>query len=176
YRLRAEKALHGLAKRQHRGIITVDSGAHSFFHAEGLTFKGKMKQDPGDPLDFFEGYIDWIKAHFHLIDYFVELDLQELVGQDRLLGWREEMKRAGIFGKCITVHHTCNTEKDWQELLEGSESAYVAVEGLRPGVTPLPYGTLLRDAYRQQIRVHAFALIQPQYLHRYPFYSADSAS
>jgi hypothetical protein len=168
--------------RQHAKTIIVDSGAHTFFSEnsdEGLTVsvhtkKTKTKETPEE---YFENYLLWAKKYYDYYDYFVELDIGELVGQDVVIQWRERLKQHGIFDKCITVMHpaTC-TYEEYLKMLDDSESKYVALEGLRAGTKQIAYGKYLIPAYNKKVKVHGFALTNKKIIDKYPFFSVDSSS
>lgn len=179
YRGNLNKAIEEGVISGFEGKVVLDSGAHSFFGAEGMStgaYVNKKNNDLGEPKEYFEGYIEWLKKNHTYFDYFVELDLQELVGDDVVEGWRDRMRDIGILKKCITVHHSENSYEDWKKLVDRSESGYIGVEGLRVGYRMLPYKKLLKYAYEKGVKVHAFAFTRQSLLHRFPFYSVDSTS
>lgn len=168
--------------RKHVKTIIVDSGAHTFFSENsdsGLTVSvhTKKTKTAESPEEYFEEYLLWAKKYYDYYDYFVELDIGELVGQETVLQWRERLKQHGIFDKCITVMHpaTC-TYEEYLQMLKDSESKYVALEGLRPGQKQISYGKYLIPAYKQGIKVHGFALTNKKMIEKYPFFSVDSSS
>ncbi len=183
YYLRGKKEPATLYEnRKHTRTIIIDSGAHTFFSENsdaGLTVsvhtkKTKTKESPEE---YFENYLLWAKKYYDYYDYFVELDIGELVGQELVLQWRERLKQHGIFDKCITVMHpaTC-TYEEYLKMLDESESKYVALEGLRGGQKQISYGKYLIPAYKKKVKVHGFALTNKKIIDKYPFYSVDSSS
>lgn len=168
--------------RKHAKTIIIDSGAHSFFSENseaGLTVsvhtkKTKTKETPAE---YFEDYLLWAIKYYDYYDYFVELDIGELVGQDLVIQWRERLKQHKIFDKCITVMHpaTC-TWDDYLKMLDDTQSGYCAVEGLRAGSAQIPYGKFLLEAYNKKVKIHGFALTNKKIIEKYPFYSVDSSS
>lgn len=168
--------------RKHTKCIIIDSGAHTFFSENseaGLTVsvhtkKTKTKESPEE---YFENYLLWAKKYYDYYDYFVELDIGELVGQDVVMQWRERLKQHGIFDKCITVMHPkVVTYDEYLKMLDESESKYVALEGLRAGQAQIPYGKYLIPAYKKGVKVHGFALTNKKIIDKYPFFSVDSSS
>jgi len=162
--------------------IIVDSGAHSFFserYDEGLSVSNlrkrtKTKQTPDE---YMEGYLKWAKAFYPMFDYFVELDIGEIVTQKRVLEWREQIKAEGLYGKCITVNHPAVVPfEDWLATIKDSQSKYVAIEGERQNRERLPYNKLIEPCYKAGVRVHGFAMLKKDVLEKYPFYSVDSTS
>ena len=182
YALRKKKNFDFPLYRKNIKIIIVDSGAHTFFselQGQGLSVsvhvkKSKTKETPDE---YWENYKKWLVKYHDYFNYFVELDIGEIVGQDKVLQWREELKELGLYNQCITCYHPRIIS--WEAyigMLEDSQSKYIAVEGERPGRNSLPYGRLLKEAYQRGVKVHGFALIKKRLLEKYPFYSADSSS
>lgn len=163
-------------------IIFVDSGAHSFFtenhdlniSATGVKKKSTLKETPKE---YFEKYIIWLKKYYDFYDYFAELDIGELVGQELVMTWRERLKEAGLFNKCVTVFHpNVMTDEDFTLMLNNSESKYIALEGDRSGRDRLAYNKYILEAYDMGIKVHGFAMTKADAFLLYGFYSVDSAS
>jgi len=159
----------------------VDSGAHSFFAmTAGIGFPmaaAKSRSINQKKPDFYvRRYIEWIQQRFEYFDYFVELDIQELVGYDRVRLWRDWYEKAGIAKKMIWCYHNSNSQKEFEEMVDKVPSRYVGIEGVRNNRAPLPYNTFIRHAYENKCRIHGFAMVKPVYLNRYPFYSVDSST
>lgn len=165
---------------KHKGIITVDSGAHSFFGFAGVSsathHKSSKKEDMPDPNEYIMQYLAWLKKYGHLLDYFVELDIQAIVGIEKVRYWRKKLEREGLWHKCIPVLHSCDTEAQWDETIKGAASGYVGLEGLRAGKVTLPYMKLLEKCYNLGVKVHGFALTNYKILEQFPFWSADSTT
>lgn len=179
YRKLTEHALLFLKESKHQGIITIDSGAHSFFELMGISVtskEGSTGKALPNPYEYFEAYLAWVKEWYDHFSYFVELDLQELVGQKVILEWRERMKKEGVYGKCITVWHSYNSMDDFISQLADSHSKYVAIEGIRKGQPILDYNRYIKEAYERGIKIHGFALTRTELLKQCPFYSVDSSS
>ena len=186
YYLRNKSYKKGLERmtflRKHINSIIIDSGAHSFFSElqdEGLsvsvhTKKTKTKETPDE---YWEKYKKWLVTYEKYFDYFVELDIGEIVSQEKVLKWREEIKKMGLYHKCITVYHPgVVSKKEYTAMMDESESKYIALEGDRPKRARLPYGSLLEEAHKKGIRVHGFAMTKKNVMEVYPFYSVDSTS
>jgi len=178
YKNSAVKALEILKPKGHKGLITIDSGAHSFFvittGSVGV-YKSTKEKTP-NPDVYFEEYLLWAKKWYNHFDYFVELDIQDIVGTDKIWYWRKRMRDAGISKKMITVHHKMNTEAEFDRMLAESDSGYIGIEGVRDRKNLLPYNRWLKKAYEKKIKVHGFAFTAYKLLYKYPFYSVDSSS
>ena len=173
----------GWLKEVSRGVerLIVDSGAHSFFtsNAPELSATGRQQKEERkrDPDQYFAQYLEWLMGVNEFISYFVELDIGELVGQGKVMEWREILKKRGLWEKCITVYHPkIMTMDDYLSDLKESGSRYVALEGDRGYRARLDYLPLIRAAYDTGVRVHGFALCKQEVLAKYPFYSIDSVT
>jgi len=166
------------------GLITCDSGAHTFFaevpekgfSASGHNKKTKTKMGIDE---YFEKYLQFLKEFGQYLDYFVELDIGEIVGQEKVEGWREVLKKEGLFKKCITCYHPSIMNLDYfEKMCKESESRYVAVEGDRPMQRRgrLDYTTLIKIARKNNCKIHGFAMTKPDALSMFPFFSVDSSS
>lgn len=181
YKQKTDKTLEELNISNHDGLITIDSGAHSFFGFAGISCTsdsdgGSRQGDMPDPYLYFENYVQWVKANYDKISYFVELDLQDLLGQEVINGWRQRWKDEGLYEKCITVHHSMNTMDEYEAMIADSQSHYIGLEGFREKKIRLPYTKLLKYAYENKCRVHGFAMTNQRVMQRFPFYSVDSSS
>lgn len=165
------------------GNVVCDSGAHTFFAENplaGCSASGHSKstQTVLDPDTYFKRYVDFMHA-CPFIDYFVELDIGELVGQPKIESWRETLKREGLWERIITAFHpTVISWEDFEHMCADSGSHYVAVEGDRPLQRKgrLDYTRVIQLARKYACRVHGFAMTKPDALVKYPFYSVDSTS
>ena len=77
--------------------IVIDSGAHSFFSENEDTSMSasvvkRKKTKKLDPDIYFKNYISWLKANYDYYDYFVELDIGELISQPKVMLWRDYLK------------------------------------------------------------------------------------
>lgn len=169
--------------RNNLELIILDSGAHTFFSemaGEGLSVSvhKKKTKTKDTPDEYWEKYKSWLIKYSPFIDFFVELDIGEIVGQKKVLEWREELKALGLYHKCITVYHPdIMSWDDYISTLEDSQSKYVALEGDRPQKrSRLPYLKLIKECYTRGIKVHGFAMTKVSVVETYPFYSVDSTS
>jgi hypothetical protein len=182
YASTSSRMLIALDKMGHKGLRTIDSGAHSFFGYAGISTqshhnnKASKKEQMPDPEKYMFEYISWLKKHNHLFDYFVELDIQAIVGIEKVRYWRRRLEREGLWEKCIPCLHSCDTPEQWDETIKGAASKYVGFEGLRNRKVNIPYMKLLEQCYNLGVRVHGFALTNFEILEQYPFWSADSTT
>lgn len=167
--------------RKHIKNIIIDSGAHTFFSEadNGLAVSGHKKKSKTveTPFEYFSKYKAWIKQYYEYFDYYVELDIGEIVGQQTILGWREQLKSEGLYDKCITCYHpNIMTRTDFVAMLKDSQSRYIGIEGIRPGRPMIDYSSLISKAYSEGVKVHGFAMVKKDIMERFPFYSVDSSS
>jgi hypothetical protein len=165
----------------HTGIKIVDSGAHSFL-SQLLPGSAVKRYAPSqktsrttNPKKYFKEYLNWIMDNYENYDYFVELDIQELVGNETVNGWRQLFREMGIASKIIPVWHArANTWKTWCNWVNTWESRYIGIEGPRNNQPYLPYNRFLKYAYDRKCRVHGFAAVAHKLIWNCPFYSVDS--
>lgn len=161
--------------------IIIDSGAHSFFvqsdsisAATNHKSKNKLKDTP---TEYMEKYFEWVKQNWCHFDYFVELDIGEIVGQPQVLAWRERMKQENLYRKCIPVFHPAVMNfDDYIHMIETVQSGYVGIEGIRQQGQILPYRKYIKEAYLRGVKIHGFAMTKKNQLDEFPFYSVDSNS
>jgi hypothetical protein len=162
--------------------IMIDSGAHTFFSMSDnrkltVTKWKKRSKVEIDPNEYFKEYLEWLKENIHNIDYFVELDIGEIVGQPLVNMWRETFKKAGIYDKCMPVYHPdCITRQEFSEMLDDSQSRYVALEGVRSYRQNMKYLEVVKECYQKKVKVHGFAMVREKWLGYVPFASVDSTS
>lgn len=165
-----------------KGKLFCDSGAHSFFGAYGLYGNVNYKQDESKriPLEkikaYFEEYFLWVQKWYHKLDYFAELDLQEIVGLPLVMQWRKRFIQAGMGKKMVMVVHTGDTWEDFLWMLNNSPSNYVATQGMRADAPNIDHMMYVKECYKRGIKVHGFAMTKKKVMESIPFYSVDSSS
>lgn len=172
-----------------RKSLVVDSGAHSFFAYYSTMGKADIGfhnvarttaptvPDVDEPEKVVAGYFDWVEDNYDDIDYFVELDLQEFVGQDTVQRWRDDAVKRGIGDKMLWCWHPAiDSFDEFKRFVNECPARYVGVEGVRKNRAPLQYNKLIRYAYENDCKIHGFAMVKSEYLERCPFYSVDSSS
>jgi hypothetical protein len=183
YLRKSEKMCENMRNnRQYHELIFVDSGAHSFFaenHDQGLSVsnlkkKTKTKETPDE---YMANYLKWIVKNYEHFDYYAELDIGEIVGQEKVLFWRDQLRELGVYDKCVPVFHPgCMSFDDYIEMLETCESGYVAMEGDRDNRDRIDYNTYLYEAHKRNIKTHGFAMTKNDVFLKYGFWSVDSSS
>lgn len=166
--------------RQNCPDHVVDSGAHSFFsesHLGSARVVQRKHRKAHDPHSYFDAYLEWLLEQQNNLDYFVELDIGELVGQDVVEKWRDRIVAAGLEKKCLIVFHP--RVEPFERFFEAAKewpSRFVGLEGVRGARVPMNYNDVVQQLHEHQIRPHGFAMIKPKWITNVPFYSVDSTS
>lgn len=144
----------------------IDSGSFSFVYGS----KAKVNMS-----EYFDRYKSYIKEND--VDLFFELDIDDLVGYDKVLSYRRELEN--YTGKqCIPVWHISRGKEEWLRMCD--EYAYVAIGGMagKSGVGRLdkyiPWFT--KTAHERGAKVHGLGCTKLGKLDEYGFDSVDSAA
>ncbi len=144
--------------------IMIGSGAHT------IVVRKKIINNI-DPEEYFNSYLEWLSENRNLIDYYVELDIQEIIGLDRVKGWRRQMRDKGL-NPIVALHPRVGSpDTEWNEMT--SEYNYCAIEG---GLPLHYYINKLLVSEKKKVRVHGFAMTKSYEMSKIPFYSVDSTS
>lgn len=161
-----------------------DSGAFTLRNS-AVAFLGYKRTDRAEGVDYdkyLHDYIRWLKrvTRMGLLDWWVEMDVGAVVGEDWVRKQRELFLREGLGRGLINVWHQEHDWDHWLYLLREAKRAgrsnYVAIEGHQMTRPPLRYGHFLREAYRRGVRVHGFKMTKADDLRKWPFYSVDSTT
>lgn len=148
-------------------MFLLDSGAFTFFNS------GKRV----DWDEYLEKYIAFINKYD--VKYFFELDIDVLVGYDRVLEFRRRLER-GTGKKCIPVWHFERGKDEWLRMCE--EYDYVAIGGLVSGGGEYArkhrryFPWFIKTAHERGAKVHALGFTALADLAKYHFDSVDSTS
>jgi hypothetical protein len=164
--------------------LIVDSGAHAFVFGKNVK-KGEMhggwhdeaafvKEFQGHEEDYFNEYFVWLKENTDVYDYAVELDIQSVIGQEKVEEWRNKLFESKL--PIIYVLH-----------LPAGDNAKTAKELKERGATYIGMGEIVldmnksrlvcREAKKIGLKVHGFGFT-PKDLFKYAdmFDSVDSSS
>lgn len=144
----------------------LDSGAFTF-----------MAQTKG-PVDFDEylrRYIAFIKKHD--IQHFFELDVDSVVGYEKVKEYRRILERE-TGRRCIPVWHRARGKEDFLRMCE--EYDYVAIGGIvtkeiRPSEHRY-FPWFIREAHKRGAKIHGLGYTNLSGLSKYHFDSVDSSS
>ena len=144
----------------------LDSGAFTFISAQ--------KSHP-DWDGYLEQYAEYVKAH--KIQKFFELDIDLIVGYEKVKEYRARLERA-TGRPCIPVWHKSRGREEFLRLCE--EYSAVAVGGIavkhirRDEYKYFPW--LIREAHKRGCQLHALGFTNLELLKRFHFDSVDSTS
>lgn len=147
-------------------LFLLDSGAFTFMNS----FKGNVNWQ-----EYIDKYADFIIKNN--ITYFFELDIDVLVGYDKVKEYTKYLEKK-VGKKCIPVWHKSRGLEEWKRLTK--EYDYIAIGGI---VTKeikssqyFIFKELLRIAKENNCKVHGLGFTSTNNLKKYKFYSVDSTS
>lgn len=150
----------------HWEMFLLDSGAFSFL------------SDPKKIVNlekYINDYIAFINKYD--IKYFFELDIDALVGIDKVEKIRYKLERE-TGKKCIPVFHKSRGKQYWLDMIKNYD--YVAIGGFAmKDIKPSEYKYIdwfLNAARKESCKVHGLGFTGLKLLKRYSFYSVDSTS
>ena len=143
----------------------LDSGAFTFFSSGGRI----------DWNDYIKKYADFINKN--KIDLFFELDIDSLIGYDKVLYYRDMLE--GLTGKqCIPVWHKSRGQAEFVKMCE--KYNYVAIGGIvSREITQKEYKyfpQLINIAHKHGAKIHGLGFTNLQGLTQYHFDSVDSTA
>lgn len=121
-------------------MVMIDSGAHSIIYywlkknGEAIEMGHEPSAKAKDIVDnnkfdeYVEGYIDFISKHKDIFDIYVELDVQMIVGYDKVYEWRQKWLDAGL--EPMLVWHGEDTDEMKRML---AYSRYIGLGGTGSG-------------------------------------------
>jgi hypothetical protein len=172
--------LHFKKAKDNNISIIIDSGAHTWFTETGVSSASTLKKTTKTketPEEFFNLYLKWIEKYYEYIEYYVELDVGQIVGQEKVDSWYEQIKEKGFASKCIRVYHPTAASDEWLDnLINTSESKFIGLEGKRKGKPTMHYNKIIKKAFDKKVKVHGFAMTGTNDLLNHPWYSVDSTS
>jgi hypothetical protein len=147
----------------------LDSGGHSF-RKEGYCPKWP---DIAWFDDFAKQYHDWLGANKHLIDLAVNLDIDNVVGMEKMLEYDNDIFRP-IEREGVPICYVWHEEYGYDFWLKMCrEHEYVGLPG---HLDEAVYHKMLRPAMMNGCRVHGFACTKASILGKVPFATVDSTS
>lgn len=143
----------------------LDSGAYSF--AYGAKVEVNMTE-------YFDQYKRYVKEND--VELFFELDIDELVGYEKVLEYRRELEKF-VGRRCIPVWHINRGKDEWLRMCD--EYDYVAIGGIadkgRKSIEKyIPWFT--REAHKRGTKVHGLGYTSLTNLPRMGFDSVDSSA
>lgn len=144
----------------------LDSGAFSYMNGAKVTFEEMQ--------DYINRYIAFINKYN--IKYFFEIDVDNIFGLKQVEKWRRQIETE-TNKRCIPVWHKGRGVEYWKKMCNNYD--YIAIGGLVFHVKKREYELirkLVNYAYKKGVKVHGLGFTKTNDLHRYKFYSVDSAS
>lgn len=148
------------------GDFLLDSGAFTFMSGNG----GAQDWD-----GYVERYADFINRH--KIQKFFELDIDVVVGYERVKALRKRLERL-TGAQCIPVWHRSRGHDDFKRMCD--EYSYVAIGGIVSGeIKSNHFGLLPRfieEAHKRKAKIHGLGFTALDWLKRCHFDSVDSTA
>ena len=165
-----------VARYEEMGIkFFVDSGAFSFI--SNLEFQEYTIEQWEK---YIESYLRWIEKHRTIVFAFANLDLEYLVGGEKVQEWNEKyfepfMLRTGI--PVCFVYHDEATKLTWEQYCQRYPYVGISWGGLDTQGNDIGYGTKkLKIAEKYGAVCHGMAMTQTALLTKLPFYTVDSTT
>lgn len=150
----------------HFGDFLLDSGAFTFMQNNG----GTPNWD-----EYIERYAAFINRNH--IDKFFELDIDSVVGYERVKDLRRKLERLTCH-PVIPVWHVSRGVEEYRRMCD--EYDYVAIGGIVSKEIPKEkYGAfpmLINEAHKRRAKVHGLGFTYLALLEKYHFDSVDSTS
>lgn len=153
----------------------VDSGA--FTYITNLEYQDYTIEQWESQI---EKYLKWIEKHRNIVFAFASLDLEYLVGGEKVQEWNEKyfepfMLRTGI--PVCFVYHDNATKLTWEQYCQRYPYVGISWGGLDTQGNDIGYGTQkLKIAEKYGAVAHGMAMTQTALLTKLPFYTTDSTT
>lgn len=153
----------------------VDSGA--FTYITNLEYQDYTLEQWED---LIKRYLKWVEKHSSIVFAFAGLDIEYLVGGDKVQEWNEKyfepfMLRTGI--PVCFVYHDNATKLTWEQYCQRYPYVGISWGGLDTQGNDVKYGVnKLKVAEKYGAVVHGMAMTQTALLTKLPFYTVDSTT
>ena len=149
------------------GKFILDSGAYTMFSfAKGQKLNWE---------EYIDRYADFIKRND--VRHFFELDIDKLVGYDKVLQLRNRLEKKAE-RPCIPVWHKFRGKDKFLEMVD--QYKYVAIGGIvSKEITPDNYKFFpwfINEAHKRGVKIHGLGFTARASLPKYHFDSVDSTS
>lgn len=169
------KPVDVLAKRLEKSpdvTILVDSGAYTF----KMTVGASQQKPESYWTTYIEKYLEWAKANKDYIFAIANLDIELVVGADKVMEWNakyfEPFERETGILVCYIWHE--DSGASWEQYCK--EYTYVGFSSIDGNQTVQGRMKLINVAKRYGTIVHGMALTETDLLVRIPMFSADSTT
>jgi hypothetical protein len=165
YSLKNEKTLKRILQYPKENFL-LDSGAFTFMN----NCKGKVNFD-----EYLDKYIEFINKYD--IKYFFELDVDVIVGYEKVKQLRKRLERE-TNKKCIPVWHKSRGLDDFIAMCK--EYDYVSIGGIVVKEIEkkdwVVFPKLIEIAHKYNCKIHGLGFTATKELHKYHFDSVDSTN
>lgn len=150
----------------------LDSGAFSFMAQQK---KGNFKEIDWDK--YLDEYIDFINRYN--VRYFFELDVDSLVGYEKVKQMRTRLERE-TRKKCIPVWHKSRGLEEWIKMCKEYDYIAIGASGKNDSAWTIKNTSVLKKllsiAQENNCKVHGLGFTRTKVLHEFSFYSVDSTA
>lgn len=164
--------------------IYKDKGIKFFIDSGAYTYMGKEEYYE-KPIEYWENqieeYLKWSEEHKEMIFAIANLDLEYLVGTEKVVEWNKKyfepfMLKTGI--PVCFIWHPISGESHWESYCQ--RYPYVGfswVSDNKGTVADINFGAkMLRVAEKYNSVVHGMGMTRTSYLTKLPFYTSDSTT
>lgn len=146
-------------------MFLLDSGAFTFMNGKGTA----------EFEEYLSKYIEFIRKHD--IRYFFELDVDSVVGYEKVKEYRKRLE-AETEKKCIPVWHKSRGKEEFLKMCD--EYDYVAIGGIvTKEISREQYPFFLwfiNEAHKRSCKIHGLGFTDTNKLQDYKFDSVDSTA
>ena len=177
-------------REKYRGKVMIDSGAHAFLFKDRVENKKdntmtegwhpvsksatKLLSSKEDLEAYVHEYMDWLDTHRESYDYAVELDIQKLVGNEKVDEWRKEFLERGL-NVLLVAHRNIREGMDFVHKWKALGCDYFGVGDFdKKDASSVAF---IKKAMQEGVKLHIFAFT-PNDLFKYVDWitSVDSTS
>lgn len=150
----------------HFGDFLLDSGAFTFMQSS----KNHVEWE-----NYIERYAAFINRNN--VDKFFELDIDSVVGYNKVLEYRKKLERL-TNRQCIPVWHKSRGLEEYKKMCD--EYGYIAIGGIvSKEIKPEQYGVfpkMINEAHRRKAKIHGLGFTSLAWLPKCHFDSVDSTA
>jgi hypothetical protein len=146
-------------------LIMIDSGAHSFQKGKKVDWEEYTKE-----------YAEFIKKFDrpNIVGFF-EMDVDNIIGYERVLELRNILKQAS--NKIIPVWHKNRGIEEFKKMCQEYQNKVIAITGFKnEDIQEHQYLIFLKYAKKFNCKVHCLGMTRKKILDRVPFDYVDSSS
>jgi hypothetical protein len=168
---KGKKFLHNRISKFPEMKMLLDSGAHTFI-------QHKEEYENKDWEEYLGKYTAFIRANKNNILAAAELDIDDLVGTDKVNEWRERyfepLEKEGV--NIIYVWHGKRGLDEWERMCK--KYSYVGISLNEKGVdfSDTTLNRMFNTAKKYKTMIHGFAVAGSKELMKFPFTTSDSST